>query len=143
MTTTATRRLSALLLAFVMLCLAACAGNATKPNLRELTLKNSGAAVRWNDFDVAWSFVEPAVRADRPLTDLERERYRQFQVVSYEVLNSQVSPDGRLLEQTVEIRVVNKNTQYERTVLDHQRWSFDANVKRWWLISGLPKLTAQ
>jgi hypothetical protein len=141
--TTTTRRLPALILALLMLCLAACGGNSTKPNLRELTLKNYGAAIRWNDFDVAWSFVEPAVRADRPLTDLERERYRQFQVVSYEMLNSQVSPDGRLLEQTVEIRVVNKNTQYERTVLDHQQWSFDATAKRWWLISGLPKFTAQ
>jgi PBP1b-binding outer membrane lipoprotein LpoB len=138
-----TRRLPLVLIAFLALCLAACAskpgGSATK---RDAVLQNYAAAVRWNDFDSAWDFVEPAVRAERPLSDLERERFKQIQVTSYEVRNETLGADGMTFEQTVEIRLVSRNTQVERAMVDHQKWVYDPLVKRWWLVSGLPDIDA-
>ena len=41
------------------------------------------AAVRWGDFDKAEGFIDPQYLLQRPITDLQRERYRQIQVSSY------------------------------------------------------------
>jgi hypothetical protein len=40
----------------------------------------------------------------------------------------------------VEIRVINRNTQAERTVRVREVWRWDAKAKQWWLASGLPDL---
>jgi len=59
------------------------------------------------------------------------------------VRNIALSPDGMTLEQNVELRLVNRHTQVERTLLDRQRWRFDPIAKRWWQESGLPDLDAK
>lgn len=136
------RRLaSTLLLALVLALLAACGGMGGTSKTDEMT--GYGAFVRWNDFDAAWNFVDPAVRAERPLTDLERERFRHIQVTGYELRNRTVSADGLGLEQAVAIRVVNVHTQVERTFTDHQRWKYDPESKHWWLVSGLPDFSRE
>ncbi len=94
-------------------------------------------AIRWSEFDRAEMFLDPFYLQEHPLTDLERERYKLFQVAGYEVKRTTALEDGGV-EQTVEIRVVNKLTQTERIVVDLQRWRFDEAGKRWWLMSGLP-----
>jgi hypothetical protein len=94
-------------------------------------------AIRWSEFDRAEMFLDPLYLQEHPLTDLERERYKLFQVAGYEVKRTTALEDGGV-EQTVEIRVVNKLTQTERIVVDLQRWRFDEAGKRWWLMSGLP-----
>jgi hypothetical protein len=131
--------LAAAFVALLMVLLVACGGGsgAVKPKRLDQLL-GYGSAVRWNDFDEAWDFVDPAVRAARPLSDFERERYRQIQVTGYDVRNQTASADGLTIEQTVEISLVNRNTQVERIVTDHQRWVFNPETKRWWLASGLP-----
>jgi hypothetical protein len=131
------RLLPALLLALVALLLAACAAS-TGGTKKLDAMTEYAAAVRWNEFDDAWSFVDPAVRAERPLSDVERERFRQIQVTGYDERNRTMAPDGMSLEQVVEIRLLNRHTQVERTLTDHQRWTYDPVMKRWWLVSGLP-----
>lgn len=134
------RLLPALLLAFVALLLAACGGSGGQRKTDAMT--EYGAAVRWNDFDQAWIYVDPKVRAERPLTDLERSRFRQIRVTGYDLRASHISPDGLHLEQVVEIRLVNVNTQVERTITDHQSWTYDPALKTWWLVSGLPDFSS-
>jgi hypothetical protein len=136
------RLLPALLLALVALLLAACAASVGGTK-RTDAMTEYAAAVRWNEFDSAWAFVDPAVRAERPLSDLERERFRQVQVTGYDERTRTISPDGLTLEQVVEIRLVNRNTQVERSLTDHQRWKYDPVAKRWWLVSGLPDFDAR
>lgn len=96
-------------------------------------------AIRWNDFENAWSYVDPKLRDEHPLTDLEMERYKQIQVTDYQVVRvmGQTKSD---YEQVAEIHLVNRHTQVERVLTDHQRWHFDADTKQWWLVSGLPKI---
>lgn len=128
-----------LVLALVML-LAACA-TAGQRSPRDETLYNYVSAVRWSDFDVAAKFLDPRVLEVRPMTDLELERYRQFQVSGYEVKSASEPAEGEYL-QVVEIRVVNRHTQVEKVLTDRQRWRWDPEAKRWWLASGLPDLDA-
>jgi uncharacterized protein YceK len=136
------------ILAVVVLLLAValggCAGVSEKSGVRQrdLLLRAYSSAVRWNDFDAAWGYVDPAIRKDHPISDLERERFKQVQVVGYTVMHQELAPDGAL-EQSVELRLVNRNTQVERVVIDRQRWTYDAEAKRWWLASGLPNIEAR
>ena len=130
-----------LLIACLLSCLALAACGATLGGTRNRTdaMTDYGAAIRWNDFDGALAFLEPGHVAT--LTDLERERFKQLQVTGYELKSGRDTADaGR--EQDVEIRVVNRNTQIERTVMDHQRWRWDAEAKHYWLMSGLPDFNA-
>lgn len=97
------------------------------------------AAVRWSDFEAAEGFIDPEYRQAHPLTDLQRERYRQVQVSNYRERSTGVAPDGAV-ERRVEMGVVNRNTLAERTVMVTERWRWDAEAKRWWQAQGLPDL---
>ena len=124
----------------LVMALAACATPGQR-SPRDQMLYDYVSAVRWSDFDAAAKFLDPELLARRPMTDLELERYKQFQVSGYEVKSgSEPAPDT--YEQVVEIRVVNRHTQVERILTDRQRWRWDAEAKRWWLVSGLPDLDA-
>ena len=131
-----------LLLGCLLSCLALAACNAALGGSRDHTdaITEYGAAIRWNELDAALAFVEPGQAA--ALTDLERGRFKQLQVTGYDVKSSRDTADnGR--DQDVEIRVVNRNTQIERSVMDHQQWRWDAAAKRYWLMSGLPDFNAE
>jgi len=97
------------------------------------------AAVRWNDFDAAEGFIDPQHLAHQPITDLQRERYRQVQVSSYRERSSTAGADGSI-ERRVEISVINRNTLAERTLVVKERWRWDPEAKRWWQAAGLPDL---
>jgi len=127
-------------LCLVVLMLSACASLGAQRTPRDDMLYSYVSAVRWSDFDAALNFVDPEVRLAKPLSDLERERYKQFQVAGYDVKSASEPGEG-LYEQVVEIRLVNRNTQTERIITDRQSWRYDAESKRWWLMSGLPDLS--
>lgn|SRR5690349_2411326 len=95
------------------------------------------SAMRWSDYEGAWQMVDPAVRAEKPLTDLELERYRQLQVSSYREGGNGELEDGTIAR-SVEIGVINRHTQAERTVRYQERWRWDPETKRWWQMAGLP-----
>jgi len=97
------------------------------------------ASIRWGDFENAWQAVDPAYRAEHPMTELEFERYQQVQISGYRDLSSSGGPDGTV-ERAVELRVINKHTMAERTLRYRERWRWDPEVKRWWLVVGLPDL---
>jgi hypothetical protein len=128
-----------LVLALALL-LAACASSGQR-SPRDQILYDYVSAVRWSDFDAAALFLDPEVVAREPMTDLDRERYRLFQVSGYEVKSASEPADGEYT-QVVEIRVVNRHTQIEKVITDRQRWRWDQEAKRWWLASGLPDLDA-
>lgn len=120
--------------------LAACGGSEIKKNPLDKVLASYAAAIRWSEFDRAIEFVDPKVRQEQPLTDLERERFKLIQVTAYEVKRMRVLPDSTV-EQVVEIRLVGKNTQIERMITDHQSWRWDPEAKVFWLTTGLPDFT--
>lgn len=131
------------MVALLTVLLVACGGGSKlKVDPIDKVLTAYEAAVRWNEFDEAAEFVDPLVRVKQPLSDLERERFKQIQVTSYEVKRKHINEDGSV-EQVVEIRLIGRNTQIERMVTDHQAWRWDPEAKTLWLVSGLPDFTPQ
>ncbi len=133
---TMTRALARLAAIALLALLVACGGGAKRSPL-EQALYTYSSTIRWSEFDKALVFVDPEAPAPDPLA---MERLKQYQVSGYDVRSSEKVGDAEYL-QTVELRVVNRHTQAERTVTDRQRWRYDAEAKRWWLASGLPDLT--
>lgn len=134
------KKFRSLLACLLLSALVACAGTPSRLNPRDAALEEYGVAIRWSEFDEAQAFLDPAMRLEHPLTDLERERLKLIQVTGYEVKGRHATDEGNL-EQTVEIRLVSRNTQLERVITDHQSWRWDAEGKRYWLTSGLPDFT--
>ena len=134
------KRFPGFLIAALVLMRAACAMAPSTMNPQDEALDQYGVAVRWSEFADAWAFVDPPLRQLHPLTELEMERFKQIQVTGYDLKGRAPTPDGGL-EQTVEIRLINRNTQIERTIVDHQSWRWDPEAKRYWLTSGLPDFT--
>jgi len=97
------------------------------------------ASVRWGDFENAWQAVDPAYREEHPMTDLEFERYQQVQISGYRDISRRSGPEGTI-ERQIELRVINKHTMAERTLRYLERWRWDPEAKRWWLVVGLPDL---
>lgn len=129
------------ILAGVMLALAMASATASSRAQRSFDEMQAAyaAAIRWSDFDTAWEMVDPAYREAHPQSDLERERYQQVQISGYREMRLSTPAEGEIVRD-VELRVINKNTQAERTVRVRETWRWDPELKHWWLTSGLPDL---
>lgn len=123
-----------------LLGLGACATQRHSRDLLEVTLYDYSGAVRWNRFDAAANFLDPDLLAKKPLTALELQRYEQIQVTAYRVQGKE-QPSPTELRQIVEIRFINRHTQAESAILEHESWRYDEAQRRWWLTSGLPDIT--
>jgi hypothetical protein len=133
----AMKKLSVLLPTLFVLLLAACGGGmaATK---KVDTVADYGAAVRWSEWERAWSYVDPAMGGGS-LPASEEARLKTVKVSGYQVLSRQPAADGLTQRQVVEIRYIDQATQRELTVRDEQSWRTDDKGKHWWLTSGLPQ----
>lgn len=134
------RRILVPLLTLSVLALGGCATDQRKDQLTT-TLNAYASTVRWGDFNAALKFVDPKVREEHPIPPLEMSRYQQYKVSGYDEGNGPVPNGDFEVHQTVQINLVNVNTQHERTVTDHQTWHFDQASKHWYLESGLPDIS--
>lgn len=132
----------AALLAFV-LALAGC-GSSQKADVKilEQTLRDYASAVRWGDDPaLALAFVDPEVLREKPVDKLELDRLRQVQVAGYRERPYAFTGELRV-RQVVQIELVNRHTQQARSIVDVQDWRYDPEARRWWLVSGLPRMDA-
>lgn len=134
-------RVRSCLFAVALLALAGCFQAKNNALLLDDTLASYASAVRWGDIEGALSFVDPEVLKAHPVTKLDLERYHQVQITTY---NDQppVRINDTEVRQIVEIGLVNTNTQAARSIVDKQVWRLDEKANRWWLMSGLPDITA-
>jgi hypothetical protein len=96
------------------------------------------AAIRWGDFEGAWTMVDPAYREAHPMTQLELDRYAQVQVSTYHEVGE--SEGDGTATRPIEIGVINRNTQVQREARYVEQWRYDPATKTWWITSGLPDL---
>ena len=105
------------LLLILCLLLVACATGKSDSTKLDRTLYMYASAVRWNNFQEAADFIDPALRPRLAPSELQLQRYAQIQVTGYAVQGKEmVSADE--LRQNVELRLVNRHTQVERSVVD-------------------------
>ncbi|SRR5690554_1231323 len=131
-----------LLITLVILALLqACGGRMSKKQSLDHTLYQYAKVMRWADFDQALNFIDPEADEDIQPTELELNRLKQFGVSSYVPRPILPGPDENSIVQTVELKLYNIHTKREKVVLDEQVWRYDEEQKRWFLDSGLPKIT--
>ena len=128
---------SLLLLVAATLLLAGCATQGRDRALHQAQYAWS-AAIRWGDFEGALLLVDPAWREAHPLTDLERERFKQVQISAYRDVGASVEGDTAL--RTIQVGVVNRHTLRERQLRHTERWRWDPVAETWWVTNGLPDL---
>ena len=116
------------------------AGCATQERSRALDQAQYAwsAAIRWGDFEGAWTLVDPKFREAHPLTDLERERFKQVQISAYRDLGASVQ--GDTARRTIQIGVINRHTLRERELRHVEEWRWDPVAETWWVANGLPDL---
>lgn len=123
---------------FVAMLLATAAGGATAARKKAGGLDKAmyaySAAIRWGDFEGAWNLVDPQVRAQNPMTDLDFSRYEQIEVTGYREMGTQPGADGTVMR-AIQISVVNRHTLSERQVRYTEVWRYDAKAKAWWVMS--------
>jgi hypothetical protein len=133
----AMRRIALFVLALAVSLLSGCATDVRNEALTHST-NAYASAIRWGDWEGAQSFIDKDYAKDHPLSSIEGGRLGQLRVTGYDE-GGGPRPDGDdEVVQVVQINVVNVNTQSERTVVDHQRWRYDREKKKWWLMTGLP-----
>jgi len=120
--------------------LSSCGGKMTKKRMLDETLYSYAKIFRWADFQTAMSYFSPEVDEKLKPTKLEIDRIKQFAVSSY--VPSPILPgeDENTIIQNVKIKIYNLHTKREREIIDSQVWKYNTENKRWWLVSGLPKI---
>ena len=127
------------LLACCLVLLAGCPKSASKGSALDEIQYAYSAAIRWGDFEGAYNLVDPKLREEHPLTDVDFSRYKQVQISAYRDLGGSPLASGEIVRE-IEIGEITRNTHAERTVRYRESWRYDEAAKTWWLTSGLPDL---
>jgi hypothetical protein len=129
------------LLALTSVTVLAAEQKTTKKQRRQLeeTQVKYDSTMRWGTVEDALPYLDPEHAKEHPLTDLELRRFEQVKISSYRAGDNVPLPDGRI-GRNAEVRVINNNTQSERTVRVKEIWRWDAEGKRWLQSNGLPDL---
>ena len=135
-TSSPVRFMARLLIAVLLVSMAGTALAARKHGDLDRNQYAFSAAIRWGDFEGAWTMVDPKVREAKPMTEVDFSRYEQIQVTSYRELASMSGANGTVLHE-IQIEVINRNTLSQRRVRFTEVWRYDAEAKTWW-VAGLP-----
>lgn len=133
------RLMARVLIVLLMLSISsvAFAGKSKKRYILEKNQYAYSAAIRWGDFEGAWSLVDPKIQDKKPMSAADFSRYEQIQVTSYRDLSSMPGPEPGIELREIQIEVVNRNTLNQRRVRFTEVWRYDEKAKTWW-VSGLP-----
>ena len=135
-------RTASLLLIVLMLGMSATVSAKSREKVLEETLRTYAATIRWGSIEQAETFVDPEYRATHPLTHVDLERYKQVRFTNYND-TAPVPVNDDEVRQTVEIGIVNIQTQEARSIIDRQVWKYHREGKVWLLSTGLPDITRQ
>ena len=131
------RFLSRLLVLVLLLSMAGMAMAAKKRSVLDKNQYAYSAAIRWGDFEGAWSLVDPKVREEKPMTAADFSRYEQIQVTGYRDLAAMPGPEPGTELREIQIEIVNRNTLSQRRVRFTEVWRYEAEAKVWW-VAALP-----
>jgi len=134
-------RLRSLAAVLLLVLLVACGGVGSRQDLRDSTLSAYAGAIRWGHIDDALGMVDPDYARQHPMSALARARFDQVEFTGYQVKGTQMLSETELVR-VVEIRLVNRHTLVERTIQEREHWRWDEAAGRWWLTTGLPRISS-
>jgi len=135
-------RLLKIFLFTALLGLAGCASMGNEGNELDKAQYAWSGAIRWGDFEGAMNLMDPKLRDEHPPTSVELERYKQVQISAYRDVGASSDFKGGTAVRDIEIGVINRHTQAERSVRYREQWRWDPEARTWWLTTGLPDLWA-
>ncbi len=135
-------RLSRLLAPACLFLLAGCASlqGGTQSDALDRAQYAWSAAVRWNDFEGAVNMIDPDKREQLAPTALQMERYKQVQISGYRDVGTSADMKAGTSVRDIQIGVINRHTQAERSLRYREAWRWDPEARTWWNTSGLPDL---
>jgi hypothetical protein len=122
----------------LMLLLMGCAGlDIGKENLEKFdeTSRAYIMSLRWGEYEAAYGFKRPPTMNDEvpDFKDLSDVR-----VTSHRVKQTIISEDEMTVMQIVDFQYYRARNVTVKTITDHQKWEYDEEKERWYLISDLP-----
>ncbi len=92
-------------------------------------------ALRWGYYSVAYDYIK---KTNSGQVEPDFGKLRDIKVSTYENLRSTLSGNEQQALQTVEIKYYNINTLVEKTLIMEEKWEYDREEKRWYLLSNFP-----
>ena len=92
-------------------------------------------ALRWGEFEAAYGFRKPPSAIDKvpDFQDLS-----DVKVTSYRVKQTIISEDEMIVMQIVDFQYYRMRDVTVRTITDPQKWEYDKQKERWYLLSDFP-----
>ena len=112
-----------------------CAEDPRKDSMSD-TLRLYERSIKWGEYSDA------QLLTTQPATQAQLEEYENIKVISYEVVQHEMSDDLNEIRQVVEIKFFHNTQGIIKTLRDHQVWNYDDERKVWELQSGLPDFMA-
>ena len=92
-------------------------------------------ALRWGEYETAYGFKRPP-KIDDEVPD--SQDLSDVRVTSHRVKQTIFSEDKMTVMQIVDFQYYRMRNVTVKTVTDRQKWEYDEEKERWYLISGLP-----
>jgi hypothetical protein len=92
-------------------------------------------ALRWGEYEAAYGFKRPPGINDK-VPDFED--LRDVRVTFHRVKQTIISEDQMIVMQIVDFQYYRMRNVTVRTITDRQKWEYDKEKERWYLLSDLP-----
>ena len=90
---------------------------------------------RWGDYDLIYGFKKPpGINEQAP----EVQDFSDLRITSYKVKQTVMSKDETVVIQIVDFEYYRTRDITVRTITDRQKWEYDEEKKRWYLVSDIP-----
>jgi hypothetical protein len=121
-------------LAFLLM---GCAGIQTgeKMSLFDDTRRAYLHALRWGDYEAASAFKKQQGRDNQ---EPDFEDLQQIRVTAHSIKQTIVSEDQLTIVSIVDFQYYRITNVTVENLIDQQKWAYDEEANRWFLMSGLP-----
>ena len=99
------------------------------------TLHTYELTVRWGELSQIYSFLEPELAKQTEI----QENLSGIRVTSYDVIKKPSSSGENEAMQSVKIRYIYRDRQVEKTIPDHQEWTYNGEKREWRRSNPIPK----
>jgi hypothetical protein len=90
---------------------------------------------RWGDYDLVYGFKKPPdINEQAP----EVQDFSDLRITSYKVKQTIMSKDETIVIQIVDFDYYRTRDITLRTITDRQKWEYDEEKERWYLVSDIP-----
>jgi len=99
------------------------------------TLHSYELTVRWGELTQIYSYLEPELAKQTKM----QENLNGIRVTSYEAIKGPSGTSENEAMQSVKIRYIYRDRQVEKTMIDHQEWTYNPEKREWRRTNSIPR----